>query len=93
MVGHHAQVQHVRVGDDEAGPPPYRRPLRPRRVAVESVEFVGLEDGRGKKMLDLGELVLGQSFGREKVNSTGTGVFQRGLHDREVITHAFTARA
>ncbi len=80
VVGQDADVQHVRVGEDEVAAAADRRPLLARRVAV--VDRLA-QPGRAQRA-QLARLVLGQRLGRVEVEGAALGVAGDAVEHRQV---------
>ena len=80
VVGQDADVQHVRVGEDEVAAAADRRPLLARGVAVVD----RLAQPRRAQRRQLARLVLGQRLGRVEVEGAALGVAGDPVEHRQV---------
>src|ERR1700733_5654372 len=53
-------------------------------VAIVGEDAKSIVKSRGE-VVELGELILGERLGREKIEGARVGVFKDGVEDREVI--------
>ena len=80
VVGQHAHVQHVRVGEDQVGAPPDRAALLARRVAV-------VDRGPQRtqaQAVQRARLVLGQRLGGIEVERAGGGIAAERVQNGQV---------
>ena len=89
VVGEDAHVQHVGVGDDDAGASPDCAPVLAWGVAV--VDGVAGAAEPGRQGLQRLALVLRQRLGGEYVERTGGAVLDQGLDHRHLVAQALAA--
>ena len=82
VVGQHAHVEHVRVGEDQVGALADRAPLLARRVAV--VDRVAQEAAAPSSGRQLARLVLRERLGRVEVERARRGVGRERVEHRQV---------
>ena len=88
VAGQDADVEHVRVAEEDGGGAPQERPLVLRRVAVVDRRHYA----RHPEAVELARLVLRECLGREEEEGTCLGVGAEGLEDGELIAEALAAR-
>ena len=91
MVRQDSRVQHVRVRQDNMSALSDRLARVVRGVAIVGENSKAVIEPLGK-VVQLGELVLGQCFGRKQVKSTCVGIFQHCIQHRKVVAECFARR-
>src|SRR5271169_465098 len=85
MIWKNADVQHVRVGQDETRVPANGSPFNSWGVAVKGIEVTSSYNVRRKQFFDMLFLVLSQGFGRSQIQCGGFGIGQQNLKNWNVI--------
>ena len=93
MVGQDADVQHIRVGNEDARPFFDLGTRSQRGVPVKSVAFFRKDDLGTKLLTESAQLVLGQGFSGKEVHSPAAFFALHGLQDRDVIAQGLAAGA
>jgi len=91
VVGEDPGVEHVRIRDDHVPGGADGRPGLRRRVAVIG-EGLELDVHLAGQPLELGELVLGERFGREQVQGSRRGILRDRVEDRQVVAEGLARR-
>ena len=93
--GQDGVVEHVRIGDDQAGPVAEFTALRDGHVAVVGGHVMGLEGAacrqRGRHVLKLDQLIAGQRLRRSHVDGPGIRVADQAVQDRQLVAQRLAA--
>ena len=88
MVRQDAGVQHVGIGEDQVALFADGFARVAGRVAVVGEDAEAVVEAR-VEVVQFGELVLREGFGREKIDGAGVGIFEDRVQDRQVVAERF----
>ncbi len=83
-------MQHVRIGEQDAGFPAQAAPRPTRRVAIVGAKAFLIQP-LSRQLAQPAQLVVGQCLGGEQVQGAGTWIGQQGFEDRHVVGQRLAA--